>query len=109
MRRHAATGFAALLAVLAVTGCKTTEKNYRDAYEVARQKHDRDGGIDSTIYSRMRPQGRGTLLAAGSDTLTMHTLPIGYPEKGGADRDKIRKYCVVVAQFKQILDRKSVV
>ncbi len=88
-------------------GCKTTEQNYRNAYEVAKEKFDNDGGLDSTIFNKFRPQGPGVQLVAGTDTMSMHTLPVGMPEGGGATRENLKKYCVVVAQFKQIFNAKA--
>lgn len=97
----------ATTACIAMVGCKTTEQNYRAAYEVAKEKHDSVGGIDNTIYSRMRPKGSGIQIVAGSDTLSMHTMHIAMTENGGATKDNIRRYCVVVGQFKQLFNARS--
>ncbi len=94
-------------ALVALCGCKTNEKNYRAAYEVAKEKFDNEGGLDSTIYNRMRPQGRGSELTALGDTVRMHTISIGFPKEGGASRETVKTYCVVVAQFKQIFNAKA--
>lgn len=92
------------LAALVMTGCKTNENNYRAAYEIAKEKFDNEGGLDSTIYNRLRPQGRGTVLVGDGDTVTMHIVTIGYPDNLGASRETVKKYCVVVAQFKQVFN-----
>lgn len=90
-----------------VAGCKTTEKNYRDAYEMARARTEENGGIDSTIYSRFRPQGKGSTVAVGNDSLTFTTVTIGYTENCGATPETLGRYDVVVAQFKQIFNAKA--
>ena len=92
---------------LALTGCKTNEKNYRAAYEVAKAKFDNEGGLDSTIYNRLRPQGRGTVLVANGDSVEMHVVLVGVPDGVGITRNQLKKYCVVLAQFKQIFNARS--
>lgn len=98
---------AVVVLLTALAACKPTEQNYRNAYEAARLKQDQSGGLDSTIYSRLRPQGDGAKLVAGSDTLTMHTITIGYPEDAGASATTLHRYNVVVGQFKQIFNARA--
>lgn len=96
--------FAAIAATLA--SCKTTEANYRAAYETAKEKQQTDGsGIESSAlstYGAPRPN-----VTAEGDTLPMRTEPIGFPADGGATREQVKRYCIVVGQFRQIFNAKA--
>lgn len=98
-----------LLAVAAcvLTACKTTEKNYREAYEKAVEHVRERSGVDSTIYARFRNQAQVSQLVVGSDTLPMQTEYVGYTDGGGASRDNLRTYNVVVGKFKQIFNARD--
>lgn len=108
MRNIILTVITALLLTGAFTGCKTTEANYRNAYELAKAKTDSYGGdIDSTIYTKIRRSGRSGSLTMGNDTLQTTTIAIGFPEDCGASRETVHKYNVVVAEFKQIFNARQ--
>ncbi len=92
---------AALTATLLTVSCKTSESNYRQAYETAVAKNREASGVDSTIYARIRNSAQTSDLIAGSDTLPMRTEYVGYTENGGASREMLKRYSVVVGQFKQ--------
>ncbi len=92
---------AALTATLLTVSCKTSESNYRQAYETAVAKNREASGVDSTIYARIRNSAQTSDLIAGSDTLPMRTEYVGYTENGGASREMLKRYNVVVGQFKQ--------
>ena len=100
--------FTALLAVVAImTGCKTNENNYRAAYEAAVSHHEENSGVDSTIYARIRNQARMSDLVVDGDSLPLRTEYIGYTDGGGASRETIKRYNVVVGQFKQVFNAKA--
>ena len=94
------------LGLLAV-GCKTNEKNYRQAYETAVAKNRESSGVDSTIYARIRNSARTSELVVSGDSLPMRTEYIGYTEDGGASRETIGQYNVVVGQFKQVFNARQ--
>lgn len=96
----------ALMALLAV-GCKTTEANYKQAYQTAVAKNRESSGVDSTIYARIRNSAQTADLVAGTDTMPMRTEFIGYTEDGGASRDMLKRYNVVVGQFKQVFNARQ--
>lgn len=98
---------AAFVAAGVFTSCKTTEKNYRAAYEVAAAHAREKTGLDSTIYAKIRNDARRNDLIVGTDTLPMQTEYIGYTENGGADRANIQTYNVVVGKFKQIFNARE--
>lgn len=97
-----------IIAAVALTGaftsCRTTEANYRAAYQTAVAKRDSAGGVDSTIYSRIRRDATMSVLAVGSDSLPLRTEYIGYTADGGASRETVKRYVVVAGQFKQLFN-----
>ena len=97
----------AAIAALCAISCKTTEENYRKAYEAAAQQQRDATGLDSTIYGRIRNQAVTSWLAVGSDSLPVRREYIGYTDGGGASRDNIRRYNIVVGQFKQVFNARQ--
>lgn len=87
-------------------GCKTTEENYRAAYELAKQKN-ASGGIDSTIYSRIRNEARPQTTIVNGDTLAMKSEYVRLTPDCGSP-EQFHTYNVVIAQFKQLFNAKSV-
>lgn len=96
-----------LLGALALGACKTTQENYQRAYETAVAKRGDSSGLDSTIYGRVRTQARMSKLAVGADTLDLRTEALGYTEGGGASRETLKRYNVVVGQFKQVFNARQ--
>lgn len=96
----------ALTALLAVS-CKTNENNYRQAYETAVAKNRDASGVDSTIYARIRNSAKMSDLVVGQDSLPMRTEYVGYTENGGASREMLKRYNVVVGQFKQVFNARQ--
>lgn len=92
--------------ITAASGCKTTEENYRAAYELAKQKN-ASGGIDSTIYSRIRNEARPQTTIVNGDTLAMKSEYVRLTPDCGSP-EQFHTYNVVIAQFKQLFNAKSV-
>ena len=90
-----------------LTGCKTTEANYRQAYQTAVAQRQDATGIDSTIYARIRNSATTSSLAVEGDTLPLRTVYIGFTDGGGMDKATMRKYSVVVGQFKQVFNARQ--
>lgn len=96
-----------LFIAMGIVSCKTNENNYRAAYQAAVEHRENTSGVDSTIYARIRNQAVESMLSVGNDTLPIRTEYIGYPDGGGASREKVMRYNVVVGQFKQIFNAKA--
>ncbi len=99
---------ALMFCVVVMNSCKTSEKNYRQAYEqtmVARDSSARD--FDETIYGRYRQQLHRTSMVLGGDTLDIRTQSIRLTEGGGGVAEPIKKYMVVVGEFKQLFNARS--
>lgn len=99
--------FVAVVAAMALGACKTTEANYKAAYEAAKIQQRQSADIDSTIYGKVRHQGTMMQLSVGQDTLPIRTEAIGYTDGGGASRETVRKYNIVVGQFKQVFNARQ--
>ncbi len=114
-----AKSFGCLLAgvclLLGLSACKTTVKNYQDAYEVARQKRERDEerrrelqkdlGVDQTKLEQVDTPSIGFIElkddATGS-TLNVKTAAIPFHRE-----DKVRGMVLVVAKFKMPTNAES--
>ena len=97
----------AAIIALSAASCKTTEENYRKAYEAATEQQREATGLDSTIYGRIRNQAVTSRLAVGGDSLPVRREYIGYTDGEGASRENIRRYNVVVGQFKQVFNARQ--
>lgn len=97
---------ASLAAMASFTGCKTTEANYKAAYDKAVANRDKDA-VDSTIYGRFRQEMKQTVVISGNDTVPISVQHVSVTEGGGGIREYIRPYNIVVGQFKQVFNAKS--
>lgn len=98
--------FCTIVAILALAGCKTNEKNYRAAYEMARQNE--RAGIDSTIYEKIRREARPSTLDINGRSLAALTVAVRLTPGDDASA-RLYPYCVAVAQFKQLFNARTMV
>ncbi len=77
------------------------------AYETAVSQREDASGVDSTIYSRIRNSAKVSDLVVGTDSMPMRAEYIGYTKDGGASRETVKKYNVVVGQFKQLFNARE--
>ena len=101
---QAAAATAILLS--AATACKTTEANYRSAYEkvVAGRDSTDSMPLDSTIYGSMRRMHAGNsreITTPGGYTTEVMSQFVKVTEGGGGIPEYLKPYCVVAGQFKQ--------
>ena len=95
---------AAALAMTVIQSCKTTEANYRAAYEqaVARRK---ETGVEGTIYDKTRRQAATTKQIVNGDTIAVKRERVKPVE---ADKgEKLADAYAIAAQFKQIFNARS--
>lgn len=97
----------AATALLATGACKTSEANYRQAYERATVGRDSANAIESTIYGAHRRDMGSRVVVIGTDSATVRTQRVAITEGGGAIRENLRPFNVVVGQFKQLFNAKS--
>lgn len=98
--------YVAGVVILALPACKTTEANYRAAYETAKERS-RSGNLDSTVYARIRKEARPSTVKVGNDTLPLVTQNVKLTADGASAGAPLRRYNLVVAQFKQIFNARS--
>lgn len=95
-----------LLALLLCVGCKTTEQNYKNAYETARQHQAERQGVDlpdgATLKNPDVPDPRPVVIDGVE--LPMVTAWVLTADKAVTPLDSLGKFTVVVAQFKQIFN-----
>ena len=92
-----------LALLLTLPACKTTEENYRRAYEKTKEREAERTPFEETIYSDIRNQAQNHTLAVGQsgDSVNVRlervTVADGQTLPGGP----MRQYNVVAGQFKQ--------
>lgn len=92
----------ALLLTLTFVSCKTTEKNYKSAYDVA--KGDSSQSTDPAISKLIQEEQRGTETVINGDSVRVkveYTLPVE------SVSTKLPKCGVVIGSFKQIFNANS--
>lgn len=102
-----------LIFVIAIAGmltsCKTTEANYRAAYDVAKARQaeqQRDGDYDEEtqrLLERSRQRGESTHIV-GSDTIKVTTV---FVKMTYGEADRVPRYSVVLNRFSQIFNAKA--
>lgn len=91
-----------ILALLGATSCKTTEKNYKDAYDKAVVKQ--QNGIDSLTIARIEKEKIAPTAIVAGDSVRLVTEYINMVDGKYTD---LKKFGVVVAEFKQIFNARS--
>ena len=97
----------ALLA-LGFVACKPTEKNYRAAYERTMARDSARTPFEETIYGRYRRDVKTIPMVNGTDTVDVHLTRVYLTPGDGVMREYLKKYCVVIAEFKQLLNAQSI-
>ncbi len=93
-------------AMVLLSACKTTEENYRRAYETAKEAT-KDKPLSETIYAKMRDEARPGQVVLGNDTLPLRGEFVKITKEQPGAPSVLANYCVVVAQFKQLFNAKS--
>lgn len=91
--------------ILILAGCRTSESNYRAAYERAVANRDSTDVLDETIYNRIRQQALPSERVVAGDTVMVKRELVALENKSqGAT---LSDAYVVVAQFKQLFNARS--
>lgn len=93
-------------AIILMTACKTTEENYRKAYDKAVSQRDSDIAFEESVYGSVRRQMRGSFVVVDGDSVEVKTQHITVTE-GQPAATKIGAFNVVVGQFKQVFNARS--
>ncbi len=98
--------FIVVLAFLAgVVSCKTTEANYKAAYEIAKKKKTETGDslIDRSLANSTNPKQ----MVIQGVRLPIYTEYVGLTKGEFAEGYEIKKYCVVVGKFTQLFNARQ--
>lgn len=85
--------------------CKTTEANYRQAYEAASHKQAQEG--DSAITAGLYNQSRPKDMVFGNVTLPVITTGIKITKDGGMELSRLKRFNTVAGTFRQIFNASS--
>lgn len=85
--------------------CKTTEANYRQAYETARQKQTEEG--DSAITAGLNNQARPRTLTVDGVSLPVVTAGVNVTKDGGMEVKRLKRFNTVAGTFRQIFNARS--
>lgn len=91
-----------LLCFFCFVSCKTTEKNYKNAYDIAVQKNKE--GIDDDTYNKIKNESKAPVTVIGNDSVRLKTEFIKITD---GNPDELKKYSIVVGQFKQVFNARS--
>lgn len=94
-----------IASIVALNSCKTTEANYRKAYQIAKEKQT-DGG-DSTVTADLRGSFIPKQMVIGGVTLPVRTEPVILTPAENADPTAFKVYNVVAGSFKQLFNARS--
>ncbi|MDE6322237.1 MAG: hypothetical protein K2L93_08070, partial [Muribaculaceae bacterium] len=102
---HLLAVIAIIAAAISLTGCHTNEKIWAQSAGKVTHKMQQTGGIDSTVYAKIRKEARPSVVKVGNDTMALVTQSIHLT----ADQPdaQLKRYNVVVAQFKQLFNARS--
>lgn len=83
-----------------LVSCKTSEANYRAAYEKTVAAKDAENA-DETIYGGSRRKPSQSFMMNGTDTVFVNVKMVSPLVSEGEEKPEMRKLMVVVGQFKQ--------
>lgn len=96
-----------ILALLALTvfvsSCKTTESNYREAYDKAKTLRESE---DSEVIAQIEKERAPVDMVVGADTMRYRKEFVTITPNGGGN-GTIKRYNVVVGRFRQVFNAKS--
>lgn len=93
-------------AIVMLTACKTTEANYRAAYEKAVEARDADDR-EEKIYGGESRRLDQKLVVSGGDSVAVSVKMVSPVAEKGAEPPKVKKYMVIAGQFKQNFNAQS--
>ncbi len=95
----------ATLAAVTLTSCHTNEKIWAESAGKVADKMKSTGGIDSTVYARIRQEARPSVVKVGDDSLALVTQRIYLTAE--QPYAQVKRYNIVVAQFKQLFNARA--
>lgn len=96
----------AVAIVCVAVSCKTTEANYRAAYERAIEGKNAND-TDSVGITPIRQEVKTIMKNIDGADLPTISRFVNITENGGGINESIKRYCVVSGQFKQVFNARS--
>lgn len=96
-----------VLAVALLWSCKPSEKNYKEAYDRTMARDSVRTEFNETIYGRFRRDVKEYQAVSDNDTVNVRTTRVWVVADEGVSGQQMKKYCVVVGEFKQLLNARS--
>ena len=104
MKQIAKIAFIATIVTSFATSCKTSEKNYRQAYDVAKEARQTD---DSNLMADIEKERAPITMIIGNDTIKYRKELVTVSIDGGGESKMLKRYNIVVGRFRQIFNAKS--
>ncbi|MBD5345625.1 MAG: hypothetical protein HDR92_00640 [Bacteroides sp.] len=100
--------FVAAMSLTLLCGCRTTESNYKNAYEtvVAHQREKNDSDVPGMTQSGT-PLPKETEIAPGVTVPLLTAWISSAKENDVADRDTVKRYNVAVGRFRQAFNARQ--
>lgn len=95
------------LLVPALFSCKTTEENYRAAYEKTVEGREESQELESTIYGANRRGMAETTISTAKGKVNVRRQRVRITEGTASSQNALKQYNIVVGQFKQVFNAKS--
>lgn len=92
------------LVVALAASCKTSEKNYRQAYEVTKVARLTE---DSMMISLVEKERAPINMAVGEDTIKYRKEFVSITKDASGTSDMLKRYNIVVGRFRQVFNAKS--
>lgn len=93
----------ALTGCTLLTGCKTTEANYKAAYELAKNKGTSEG-VDADVYEAIEKEKQPQTRMVDGDSIPMRREYVSVATGDKVPAGRKLEYNVAVGQFKQIFN-----
>ncbi len=90
--------------LLILASCRTTEANYRGAYELAKQPNEQHDSLTANLIANEQAP---TIVNVGDETMKLRKEYVSLVADEGATKDMLRQYNVVVGRFRQIFNARS--
>lgn len=96
-----------VLLILSASSCKTTQANMYDAYAKAIEGEKAKNQEDDGLPGNTMQMGHSTVKLNDKDSIDVTSKYLYITKDGGGIKENIRRYNVVVGQFKQLFNAKS--
>ena len=94
----------ATFAALTFNSCKTTEANYKAAYDITKNRVKAKDGIDSVTFSKIEAEKTEATAVVAGDSVRLITHHVNIVDDSPS---ALKRYGVVVGEYKQVFNARS--